>query len=306
MWGMYALGFVLMYVGTVRILITSLFAFTNDLAKSKTNAGFLPQLFEYLETENIQQSGWATPSGLDKIQFKGVSFKYPNTDNYILQDVSFEIVKGSKIAIVGQNGSGKTTLIKLLCRLHIPTEGKIILNDIDIQDYDYNEYLVMISAVFQDFKLFGFTLGENLSLSEALDKGLAENALEKMGLTMDLDTPISKDMDINGINLSGGEAQKVAIARALYKKSELIVLDEPTSALDAQSEYKLYSDINQIVDDKTVIFISHRLASCVFCDNIIVLDEGRLVGYGDHQNLLAGNKKYQELYNAQAQHYLID
>ena len=202
-------------------------------------------------------------------------------------------------------------LIKLLCRLYDPTEGEILLNNVDIRKYDYKEYMSIFSVVFQDFKLFSFGLGQNVSASFHYNEELAKRCLEKAGfyerlqsMKKGLETSIYKDLDEEGVEISGGEAQKIALARALYKNAPFIILDEPTAALDPIAEYEVYSKFNEIVQDKTAIYISHRLSSCRFCDVIAVFDGGQIVQRGVHDRLLQDTHgKYYELWNAQAQYY---
>ena len=208
-------------------------------------------------------------------------------------------------------GSGKTTFIKLLCRLYDPTEGEILLNGIDIRKYNYAEYMMIFSVVFQDFKLFALKLGENVAGKVDYDKALATDCLEKAGFSDRLaemkdgtDTYIYKDYNKEGVDISGGEAQKIAIARALYKDAPFIILDEPTAALDPIAEADIYSKFDEIAGDKTAIYISHRLSSCKFCDEIAVFHEGSVVQQGTHAELAADeNGKYYELWHAQAQYY---
>lgn len=223
--------------------------------------------------------------------------------------IKFKI--GERVAVVGMNGSGKTTFIKLMCRLYDPDDGEILLNGINIRKYNYDEYLSIFSIVFQDFKLFSFTLGQNVAASSAFDRTWVEECLNRAGfesrlrsMPQGVDTCLYKDFAKDGIEVSGGEAQKIALARALYKNAPFIILDEPTAALDPVAEYEIYSSFNDIVKDKTVIFISHRLSSCRFCDKITVFHEGTIVQTGTHQELLSGGTgRYHELWNAQAQYY---
>ena len=245
------------------------------------------------------------------IEFRNVSFKYPGTDAYALKNLDLRLNVGQRMAVVGMNGSGKTTMIKLLCRLYDPTEGVVTLNGVDIKKYDYEEYMGIFSIVFQDFQLFSFTLGQNVAATADYDAGRATSALRMTGMaervgTMPngLDTPLYKDYEENGVEVSGGEAQKVALARALYKDAPFIVLDEPTAALDPIAEFDIYSRFNEIVGEKTAIYISHRLSSCRFCDDIAVFHEGELIQRGNHEDLLAdAGGKYRELWNAQAHYY---
>ena len=249
-----------------------------------------------------------------EIEFRNVSFRYPGSEAYALRNVSIKFRVGERLAVVGMNGSGKTTFIKLLCRLYDPTEGEILLNGIDIRKYDYNEYLSIFSVVFQDFKLFSFSLGQNVAASVDVDEDRARSCLEKAGfgdrlqnLPKGLDTCLYKDFEEDGVEISGGEAQKIALARALYKNAPFIILDEPTAALDPIAEYEVYSKFNDIVGDKTAVYISHRLSSCRFCDDIVVFDNGLIVQRGSHDQLLAEQGgKYHELWYAQAQYYVSD
>jgi ATP-binding cassette subfamily B protein len=247
-----------------------------------------------------------------EIEFRNVSFKYPGSENYALKNLSMKFHIGQTLAVVGMNGSGKTTMIKLLCRLYEPTEGEITLNNINIKKYDYTEYMTVFSVVFQDFRLFSFQIGQNIAASVQYDEAKAEKCLEMAGfgerissMPKKLDTPLYKDFEESGIEISGGEAQKIAIARALYKDAPFIILDEPTAALDPIAEFEVYSKFNDIISGgKTAVYISHRLSSCRFCSDIAVFHEGELIQRGSHENLLADeNGKYHELWNAQAQYY---
>lgn len=246
-----------------------------------------------------------------EIELRNVSFKYPGSDNWSLRNVSMKFKVGQRLAIVGMNGSGKTTLIKLLCRLYDPTEGSILLNGVDIRKYDYAEYISLFSVVFQDFKLFAFNLGQNVAAAAEYDRERAEECLKKAGfgerlatLPEGTETYLYKGYDEQGVEISGGEAQKIALARALYKDAPFIILDEPTAALDPMAEYDIYNRFNELINHKTAVYISHRLSSCRFCDDIAVFHEGQLIQRGSHDTLLAdmGNKYY-EMWKAQAQYY---
>lgn len=219
---------------------------------------------------------------------------------------------GERLAVVGMNGSGKTTFIKLLCRLYDPTEGVILLNGVDIRKYDYDEYLSIFSVVFQDFRLFAFSLGQNVAAAAEYIGEKAADCLREAGfegrlskMLKGLDTNLYQDFDPEGVEISGGEAQKIAIARALYKDAPFMVLDEPTAALDPVSEYEVYRKFSEISSGKTAIYISHRLASCRFCDKILVFHEGSIVQYGTHEALLVqAGGKYADQWNAQARYYV--
>ena len=279
------------------------------------NHHYLKRYFSYFDIPNEMYQGTLTVEKRDDneydIEFRDVSFQYPNTERWALRHVNLKFKVGEKLAVVGMNGSGKTTFIKLMCRLYDPTEGEILLNGVNIKKYDYNEYLSIFSVVFQDFQLFSFSLGQNVAASSKFDRERAMQALAKAGfgerlaaMPHGLETYLYKDFDANGIEISGGEAQKIALARALYKDAPFIILDEPTAALDPVSEYEVYSKFNQISGDKTAIYISHRLASCRFCDKSAVFHKGTIVQIGTHAELVADkNGKYHELWNAQAQYY---
>lgn len=247
-----------------------------------------------------------------EIEFCDVSFRYPGSNAYALRHISLKFQIGQRLAVVGMNGSGKTTFIKLLCRLYDPTEGEIRLNGIDIKKYNYNEYMSVFSVVFQDFQLFSFSLGQNVAASVDYDKTRVGSCLEKSGLgdflsklPDGLETYLYKDFEENGVEISGGESQKIALARALYKNTPFIILDEPTAALDPVAEYEIYSKFNEIIENKTAIYISHRLSSCRFCDQIVVFDKGSIIQQGSHEMLVSEkNGKYYELWHAQAQYYI--
>ena len=308
------IGEVIMYVGVIQRFFWGIQNIFSHVSELKYNTRFLDNYFKFYDMPSgAAESGSnrVDLSGGYTIEFKNVSFKYPASETYALKNVSLKIKSGESLAVVGQNGSGKTTMIKLLCRLYEIDEGGIFLNGRNIKEYDYREYMNIFSILFQDFKLFSFSLGENISLCSAYEAKSAESCLEKAGfgaryaaLEKGLGTYIYKNFDENGIEISGGEAQKIALARALYKNAPFIILDEPTAALDPIAEYDIYSKFNEITSDKTAVYISHRLSSCRFCDNIAVFHEGKLVQYGGHGALLSDEGgKYYELWNAQAKYY---
>lgn len=244
------------------------------------------------------------------LELRDVSFRYPNTETWALRHVNMKFQVGSRLAVVGENGSGKTTFIKLLCRLYDPTQGEILLNGIDIRKYSYRQYIDLFSVVFQDFQLLAFPLGQNVAAAVEVDKGRAARCLEMAGfgkrlaaLPQGLETPLYKEFDESGVQVSGGEAQKIALARALYKDAPFVVLDEPTAALDPVAEMEVYENFDKIVGDKTAVYISHRLSSCRFCDDIAVFDHGHIVQQGSHDTLVEAPGKYQVLWHAQAQYY---
>lgn len=313
--GTFGIGSIVKYVGFVETItgcITSYFAVFADI---KYNTPFVEDYLAYFDIPQKMYQGSLTVEKRDDneyyVEFKDVSFKYPGSETYALRHVNMKFKVGEKLAVVGMNGSGKTTFIKLMCRLYDPTEGEILLNGVNIKKYDYDEYLAVFSVVFQDFKLFSFSLGENVASGADYDVDKVMAALHQSGFgerlaTMPegIKTTLYKDFDENGIEVSGGEAQKIALARALYKDSPFIILDEPTAALDPIAEYEIYSKFNEIVGDKTAIYISHRLSSCRFCDKIAVFDNGQIVQRGSHDELVSEESgKYYELWHAQAQYY---
>lgn len=314
--GAFGIGAVTQYVAAITKVATGVAELLRELGDSSNNAVFLKTSLEFLDIPNRMYQGTIpVEKRMDyeyEIAFKNVSFKYPGGENYALKNLSFAFKVGQKLAVVGRNGSGKTTMIKLLCRLYDPTEGEITLNGIDIRKYDYKEYLSIFSVVFQDFKLFSFSLGQNVATNVKVDERKVTTCLEQAGfgnrlqqLPKGLDTYLGKDFESDGISLSGGEAQKIALARALYKDAPFIILDEPTAALDPIAEAEIYSKFNDIVGDKTAIYISHRLSSCRFCDEIVVFDHGEVVQQGSHDVLVAEEAgKYYELWSAQAQYYV--
>ncbi len=251
-------------------------------------------------------------SGEHTIEFKDVSFTYPNTSVQILKHVSIKLKTGDKLSVVGLNGAGKTTFIKLLCRLYDVDEGEILFDGVNIKDYDYDEYMKLFSVVFQDFRLLAFTVKDNILLGKEDESGRVEALLEQVGLKNKVDglpkgadTTMFRFFDKDGVELSGGEQQKLALARALYKDAPVVILDEPTAALDPIAEYEIYRQFNDIVGGKTAVYISHRLSSCKFCDKIAVFSGGTIAEYGTHDELVKKkNGIYAEMFHAQAQYYV--
>lgn len=246
------------------------------------------------------------------IEFVNVGFKYPRSENYVLKNINIKIASGEHLSIVGLNGAGKTTFIKLLCRLYDVTEGEILIDGVNIKEYDQEEYRRLFAVVFQDFQLFAFSLRENIALCGESDDDRINEVLKQSGLYGDaqklehgLDTTLFKSFDEKGTELSGGQKQKTAICRALYKNAPIVILDEPTAALDPVAEYDIYRQFNTLVGGKTAIYISHRLSSCKFCDKIAVFAEDTIKEYGTHDELAdIRNGIYSEMFAAQAQYYV--
>ena len=313
--GAFDVGSITQYVGNATAMVTNVFALTDLLGVMKTNAPYLAKTFEFLDIPNsMYQGSLTTEKRSDRqyeVEFRNVSFKYPGSEGWALKNVSMKFKVGKRLAIVGENGSGKTTFIKLLCRLYDPQEGEILLNGIDIRKYRYDDYMRIFSVVFQDFRLICQPLGNNVAGSMEYDRDRAKKALIDAGfgdrlaaMEKGLDTMLYKELSEDGVDISGGEAQKIAIARALYKDAPFIILDEPTAALDPIAEAEIYSKFDEIAGDKTAIYISHQLSSCKFCDEIAVFHEGAVIQQGTHENLLADTSgKYYELWHAQSQYY---
>lgn len=313
MFGLFDIGSLVMYCGAFMQVINGIMQLANTLGKLVEILPLAKVYFEIVESENERSYGKNELNFNDnlEIEFKNVSFKYPSSDNYSLKNVNLKINNGEHLAVVGRNGSGKTTFIKLMCRLYDVTEGEILINGINIKDYTKDSIVKLYSVVFQDFKIFSLPLCDNIAAGDRYDSNQLYNCLEQSNvadrvnaLPLKEKTYLYKDVDKAGVEISGGEAQKLALARALYKDSPVVILDEPTAALDPVAENEIYSRFNSFVENKTAIYISHRLSSCVFCSRIAVFDSARLVESGTHQDLLANNGKYAELWNAQAQYYV--
>lgn len=312
--GAFSVGKVVEYYGLITALINCFSEIAVDFGLIKSNNEYLALELEYLSLESDMENGTKSVSDIDaqhaEFEFHNVSFRYPDTEPLVLENISMKIKVGERLAVVGMNGSGKSTMIKLLCRLYDPTDGYITVNGVDIKEFDYNEYLKLFSVVFQDFKLMAFSVEENVASSDILDEEKVWQSLENAGIRerveempKKLKQTIYKLYEKEGMDISGGEEQKIAIARALYKEAPFVILDEPTAALDPIAESEIYARFNSMISDKTAVYISHRLSSCRFCDRIIVFDKGRIIEEGTHEELTALGGKYNELWTAQAQYY---
>jgi ATP-binding cassette subfamily B protein len=313
--GMYDIGEVTRFVGAVTSFSGAVATIVVQTSLMRENAPYLTMAYDYLDLPKASTVGERPIEKREnndyELEFHNVSFTYPGSEKYALKNINLKFTPNQRLAIVGMNGSGKTTMIKLLCRLYEPTTGKITLNGVNINEYKYDEYVAMFSVVFQDFAYSALKLGENVAISADYNKKEVAEALRKVGfgdrlekLQNGLDTYLNKDADKDGEFLSGGEFQKIALARAVYKNAPIVILDEPTAALDPVAEFEVYSKFNEIIGNKTSMFISHRLSSCRFCHDIAVFHEGQVIERGSHDQLISNkNSKYSELWNAQAQHY---
>ncbi len=248
-----------------------------------------------------------------EITFDHVSFRYRGSEENALDDVCLTIRKGERLSIVGYNGAGKSTLIKLLCRLYEPTSGKILMDGVDISTIKYEQYVDMLSVIFQDYVLFPMSIRDNIGLNTGASDEQIWDALEKSQLgrkirelPIALDTEVSREFDENGAEFSGGENQKLASARAYCKNTPIVILDEPTAALDPLSEDELYRRFDQIIGDKTAVYITHRLASVKFCDKIAVFEQGKVVEYGTHDSLMKKQGLYFDMFEKQSEYYRED
>ena len=313
LYGVLPIGDVLLYAGSVTRAMSDLQTFLAAGSEFDYINSYLSTYEDFIAQPSMAYDGTLPiekrDDGQYEFAFHDVSFSYPGTNIPVLEHVTLSFAVGEKTALVGRNGAGKTTLIKLLCRLYEPTSGYITLNGIDIRKYSYKEYTQAFSVVFQDFHLFSLPLDENIAAGTEIDEAALQSSLAKVGLTecvqrlpQGTHTRLYNNNGA-GVDLSGGEAQRTAIARALYKDAPFVILDEPTAALDPIAEAEIYEQFSQMTAGKTAVYISHRMSSCKFCDRIIVLDHGRIAEDGTHDTLLANHGIYANLYETQAQYY---
>lgn len=313
LYGVLPIGDVLLYAGSVTRAMSDLQTFLATGSEFDYINSYLSTYEDFIAQPSMAYDGTLPiekrDDGQYEFAFHDVSFSYPVTNIPVLEHVTLSFAVGEKTSLVGRNGAGKTTLIKLLCRLYEPTSGYITLNGIDIRKYSYKEYTQAFSVVFQDFHLFSLPLDENIAAGTEIDEAALQSSLAKVGLTdhvQQLPQGVRTRLYNNngsGVDLSGGEAQRTAIARALYKDAPFVILDEPTAALDPIAEAEIYEQFSQMTAGKTAVYISHRMSSCKFCDRIIVLDHGRIAEDGTHDTLLANHGIYANLYETQAQYY---
>ena len=301
------------YVGALNQFGSACASLIEYNAAIRRNAVYMGEFLAFLDVEEKHLHGTIPVEKRDdgeyELAFENVSFRYPGSAQYVLKNVSCRLDMKRKMAVVGRNGAGKTTFIKLLCGLYEPTEGRITLNGVDIRKYKPDEYRDLFGVVFQDFRLFSFPVWENVAAGYERDDGRLWKALRQAGakelvkqMPEGPETLLYKDTG-EGVEISGGEAQKLGIARALYKDAALIILDEPTAALDPLAEAEVYARFDEMTEGKTSIYISHRMSSCRFCDDIMVFDDGRIAERGSHESLLAAKGLYSQLWNAQAKYY---
>lgn len=316
-YGVIGVGDVLLYAGAVTRVMGSITDFIKEVSAFMCVATYLKIYQDFINSSAMSYDGTLPVEKRDdgryEFEFHNVGFSYPAAEGAegrkVLSNINLKFEIGKKVALVGRNGAGKTTLIKLLCRLYEPTEGYITLNGIDIRKYNYEEYTKIFSVVFQDFHLFSMPLDENVASGEEIDEDRLWKVLEQVSLCGRVkemkDGAKSRLYHNNGegVDVSGGEAQRLAIARALYKDAPFVILDEPTAALDPIAEAEIYENFNRMVEQKTAVYISHRMSSCKFCDNIVVLEGGEMKEIGNHEELLERGGIYAKLYETQAQYY---
>lgn len=306
-----------MYFATVAAFANWFTGIVTDFASLRAQNFYLSDIRNFQDRPDILTSPnkHPLPDAPYSIEFRDVSFHYPRSENEIYSHLNLFIPAGQKLAIVGRNGAGKTTFIKLLCRLYDVTEGEILLNGINIKEFDRSDYYKLFSAVFQEIKPLAFTVAENVSVNETneIDFARLQRALEEADIAEHIDqlknktnTGMLKILDPEGMEFSGGENQRIAIARAFYKQGEILILDEPTAALDALAEAKIYQHFDQAVHDRTAIYISHRLASTFFCDIIAMFENGRVIEYGSHTELMTKHGKYADMFETQSRYYKED
>lgn len=315
--GRISIGSLTMYVTSAINFTSNVLSFGTSIINMLQNLSFLEPYMEFMarKEETREEGKIKFEEKIETLEFNNVTFTYPKAEKPVLKNVSFSIRRGEKISIVGLNGAGKSTLVKLICRMYKADSGEIKINGKSIYDYDYGSYMKGISAVFQDYRLFNFTIGENISCQDRnADNAKINRLIEEVGLgekiaslKEGINSRFGKEYDKNGIEMSGGEGQKVAIARALYKESSMVILDEPASALDPISEAEIYEKFNSLVEDKTAIYISHRMSSSVFCDRILIIDGGCVADFDTHEHLMKKTDSlYYKLFHSQAENYKLE
>jgi len=309
-----SLGDFTMFVGGVAAFSGAMRELMQNIVEVSEYRKYYVAIEEYLNipAKMRENKRLPIPPGEPEIEFRNVSFSYPGQKGYALRNINITLTPGQKLSIIGENGAGKSTFVKLLCRIYDPTEGTILLNGADIRDIDFDAYMSLFSTVFQDYKLYALSLKDNVALSksDSVEDSAVEAALRKAGFGEKLDslsngvhTFVHRSFDGEGFEPSGGEGQKIALARALFKDAPIVILDEPTAALDPRAEYEMYKHFDELVAGKTAVYISHRLSSARFCERIAVFCDGEVVESGSHDELMRENGMYAELFCMQAQFY---
>ncbi len=312
--GSIGLGSVVKYAGGIQQMIQSVTDITLSWSYLHRNRSMMDEYLDYLALPDVKKKGTIPVQkrrdGKFLLEFRNVSFRYPGAEQFALKNINLRLEIGERVALVGPNGSGKTTFVKLLTRLYDPTQGEILLNDVDIRKYRYEEYRKLFSVVFQDFQIFSFAAGEYIAAGTQVDRGRVMDAVRRSGLAEliermpdGLDTPLGRDFSDEGFEISGGEAQKMAMARAIYKNAPFVILDEPTAALDPLAENEIYTGFHEIIGNKTALFISHRLSACRFAKEILVFENGDVIQRGSHEQLQKVPGLYQKMWEAQAKYY---
>ena len=314
-------------VGDYSLYSNALFSISNGVSSIVATSAsiyegtlFIDNMIDFMSTPTYIKPSLKSPRYVDKtkehiIEFSHVSFAYPGTQKLVLKDVSFSISQGDTVVLVGLNGAGKTTLLKLLTRLYDPTSGVIYLDGHDIKEYDVNELYSIFGIIFQDFGKYAFSVHENISFGEnsrrddidavkyAASRSTANEFIEKLNLGYD--TPLMRVFEETGLELSIGQWQKIAVARAFFRNSEIVILDEPTASLDPMAEQEIFSQFDSLRRDKMTIFVSHRLSSATIASKILVLENGEIVESGTHKELMSLGGKYEKLFSTQAKRYIM-
>ena len=310
--GSISIGSFAMYTGAVTTFSIAFRKVLDSVIEIQMYDTYYDKLDEYLNLPKTLREGKELIDA-DRnhiIEFRNVSFQYAGSDVYALKNINITIPFGQKLSIVGENGAGKTTFVKLMTRMYDPTEGEILLDGVNIKTIDYEQYMSIFSSVFQDYRLFSFSIKDNVAFAQPMDEDKVRDILEYVGfgeklrrLKNGIDTSVFKNFDEEGFEPSGGEGQKLALARALYKDAPIVLLDEPTAAMDPKAEYELYQRFNEMVQGKTAVYISHRLSSAKFCDVIAVFRNGQIIEYGTHDELYSKGGLYKALFSMQSQFY---
>ena len=307
-----SLGEFSLYINALRQLKSSVDDIIYTLTDFVVNTEYLDGFFTFIEQKvnlaNIESNPVTVSAAT--VQFENVYFRYPNATQYTLKNINITINAGETLLIVGENGAGKSTFAKLLCGLYRPTKGRILFNGIDISTMESQDYMRHISAVFQDYKLFAMSISDNVCSMQQKNIDGIKHALAQTNMLDIVDVTCKKEntqlyriFDEEGIEFSGGEMQRLAISRAIYKNASVLVLDEPTSALDPKAEHEIYSSFRHVSNNRTVVYISHRMSSTKFSDKIAVFKDGEILEYGTHDELMELNALYCELYSLQASLY---